>query len=104
MCKKFGLSVQEAWDSTDGLRLTMRGTKTGWGEAFSPKGTPSGCLACNECEEECARLQALLDEHGVRVERVPTPLLAGRDVVFCRRCGQAWLLMPRRGGPKTLMA
>ena len=54
---------------------------------------PQGCLACNLEEQD--KIRALLDKHGVRVEKVPTPSHAWRDVVVCPNCGQAWLMMPR---------
>jgi len=71
---------------------------------FELDDAPDGCLACNEDEAERARLQALLDRRGIRVERVPTSRHAWKDVVVCRRCGQAWLLMPRDEDPKKPVA
>ena len=37
----------------------------------------------------------MLEEHGIQVESVPSSQHSWRDVIVCKRCGQAWLLMPR---------
>ena len=65
---------------------------------------PDGCLACNEDEEKRAKLQAILDRRGVRVEKVPTPRHAWGDLVVCRKCGQAWVLMSRDEDPNKPVA
>lgn len=54
---------------------------------------PDGCLNCNREQRQVYldKLRAL----EIHVEAVPTPQNLTSDVIVCRRCGQAWLLMPR---------
>lgn len=54
---------------------------------------PDGCLSCNPSARE--QIQSLLDQHGIKVEAVPSTASSWREVVVCQTCGQAWLMMPR---------
>jgi hypothetical protein len=60
---------------------------------------PEGCLGCNPDE-----VQPLLDEHGITVESIPTPQNPSTDILVCKKCGQAWLLMPRVSDTKKPVA
>lgn len=65
----------------------------------SAENAPEGCVGCNSEE-----IQPLLDARGIQVEAVPTPKTASTDVLVCQKCGQAWLLMPRKEDPKKPVA
>lgn len=55
---------------------------------------PDGCLSCNR--EQRSRYLVELEALEIHIEAVPTPTLANPNIVVCRRCGQAWLLMPKQ--------
>lgn len=60
---------------------------------------PKGCMGCNPEE-----IKPLLEARGIHVEAVPGTPAASKDILVCGQCGQAWLLMPREGDPKTPVA
>lgn len=52
---------------------------------------PDGCLNCNREQR-----QLYLDKlRALEIHVEPVPMTLSSDVVVCRRCGQAWLIMPR---------
>ena len=60
---------------------------------------PKGCLNCNPEE-----IEPLLEERRIKVEAIPTPTHHSKDVIVCRKCGQAWLLLPRKTDPEKAEA
>lgn len=57
---------------------------------MSEEQMPAGCPRCNPDE-----ILPILDRRAIKVEEVPRPRHAWRDVICCEECGRCWLLMPR---------
>jgi len=61
--------------------------------------SPEGCAGCNPDE-----ILPILEARDLDVEEVPATQHGWRDVIVCKRCGRAWLLMPRNDDPAKPVA